>query len=141
MRISEIMTHDVQLVSPKNTVQEAAKRMSEIDVGAIPVAENDRLVGMLTDRDITVRAVAAGKNPKQCKVADVMSADVKYVFEDETTEDLARNMGALQMRRLPVVDRDKRLVGIVSLGDLACAPGAEAETKNAITGVSEKSAS
>ena len=82
--------------------------------------------------------MAAGKNPRQCKVADVMSRDVKYVFEDETTEDLARNMKALQVRRLPVVSRDKRLVGIVSLADLACADGAEADATEAIAGVSER---
>ena len=119
MQIAEIMTRDVQLASPKQTVQEAARLMADLDVGAIPVADDDRLVGMLTDRDICVRAVAAGKNPKQCKVSEVMSAEVKYVFEDETTEDLARNMSTLQVRRMPVLDRDKRLVGIVSLGDLA----------------------
>ena len=119
MQIGEIMTRDVQLASPKQTLQEAARLMAELDVGAIPVADNERLVGMLTDRDICVRAVAAGKNPKQCKVGEVMSAEVKYVFEDETTEDLARNMSTLQVRRMPVLDRDKRLVGIVSLGDLA----------------------
>ena len=138
MQIAEIMTRDVQLASPKQTVQEAARLMADLDVGAIPVADNDRLVGMLTDRDICVRAVAAGKNPKQCKVVEVMSAEVKYVFEDETTEDLARNMSTLQVRRMPVLDRDKRLVGIVSLGDLATTSGAADETKDAIAGVSEK---
>ena len=138
MQIAEIMTRDVQLASPKQSLQQAARLMAELDVGAIPVAENERLVGMLTDRDICVRAVAAGKNPKQCKVGDVMSAEVKYVFEDETTEDLARNMSTLQVRRMPVLDRDKRLVGIVSLGDLATTQGAADEAKDAIAGVSEK---
>jgi len=138
MLIAEIMTRDVQLASPKHTLEEAARLMAELDVGAIPVAENDRLVGMLTDRDICVRAVAAGKNPSQCRVGEVMSADVKYVFEDETTEDLARNMSTLQVRRMPVLDRDKRLVGIVSLGDLATTEATAEETKDAIAGVSEK---
>jgi CBS domain-containing protein len=138
MQIAEIMTRDVQLASPKQTVQEAARLMADLDVGAIPVADDDRLVGTLTDRDICVRAVAAGKNPKQCKVSEVMSAEVKYVFEDETTEDLARNMSTLQVRRMPVLDRDKRLVGIVSLGDLATTSGTADETKDAIAGVSEK---
>jgi len=138
MQIAEIMTRDVQLASPTQTLQEAARLMAELDVGAIPVADKDRLVGMLTDRDICVRAVAAGKNPGRCKVGEVMSAEVKYVFEDETTEDLARNMSTLQMRRLPVLDREKRLVGIVSLGDLATTTGTSDETKEAISGVSEK---
>jgi CBS domain-containing protein len=138
MQIAEIMTRDVQLASPKQTLQEAARLMAELDVGAIPVADKDRLVGMLTDRDICVCAVAAGKNPAQCKVGEVMSAEVKYVFEDEMTEDLARNMSTLQVRRMPVLNRDKRLVGIVSLGDLATTKGAANETKDAIAGVSEK---
>ncbi len=138
MQIAEIMTREVQLASPKQTVQEAARLMADLDVGAIPVADNERLVGMLTDRDICVRAVAAGKNPNECKVSEVMSAEVKYVFEDETTEDLARSMSTLQVRRMPVLDRDKRLVGIVSLGDLATTEGMADETKKAIAGVSEK---
>ncbi len=138
MQIAEIMTRDVQLASPQQTLQEAARLMAEIDVGAIPVAEKDRLVGILTDRDICLRAVAAGKSPTQCTVGEVMSADVKYVFEDETTEDLARNMSTLQVRRLPVLDRNKRLVGIVSLGDLATTDGADGAASEAIAGVSEK---
>lgn len=87
--------------------------------GALPVGENDRLVGMLTDRDITLRAVARGKAPDDCTVREVMSSSIKYVYEDETVENAAKNMGELQVRRLPVLDRKKRLVGIVSLGDLA----------------------
>lgn len=138
MQIAEIMSRDVQLASPQQSLQEAARMMAELDVGAIPVADNDRLVGMLTDRDICVRAVAAGRSPKECKVGEIMSADVKYVFEDETTEDLARNMSTLQVRRMPVLDRDKRLVGIVSIGDLATNKGTQEETKDAISGVSKK---
>jgi CBS domain-containing protein len=138
MRISEIMSRDVRLANPNQTLQEAARMMAELDVGAIPVADNERLVGMLTDRDIAVRGVAAGKDPKSCKVGECMTSDVKYVFEDETTGDLARNMSTLQVRRLPVLNRDKRLVGIVSLGDLATTNGTGDETKDAIAGVSEK---
>ncbi len=93
--------------------------MKDIDAGALPVGEYDRLVGMLTDRDITVRAVALGKAPDTCRVREVMSPDIKYLYEDESLEDAARNMGDLQIRRLPVLNRDKRLVGIVSLGDVA----------------------
>jgi len=119
MNVREIMTPDVVIASPDDTLQHAAELMADIDAGVLPVGENDRLVGMLTDRDITVRAVATGKSPGECKVRDVMSPDIKYVYEDESIEDAARNMSALQVRRLPVLNRDKRLVGIVSLGDLA----------------------
>ncbi len=126
MHVSEVMTRDVKIASPDFTLQRAAKMMEEMDCGVLPVGENDRLVGMLTDRDITVRAVAAGKSPAKCKVRDVMSPDIKFVYEDETVEDAARNMSMLQVRRLPVLDRDKRLVGIVSLGDVAVNQAASA---------------
>ena len=119
MNVREIMTPDVVNASPDDTLQHAAELMADIDAGVLPVGEDDRLVGMLTDRDITVRAVAAGKAPNECKVRDVMSPDIKYIYEDESVEDAARNMSELQVRRLPVLNRDKRLVGIVSLGDLA----------------------
>jgi CBS domain-containing protein len=118
MKVREIMTPDVVIASPDDTLQHAAELMADIDAGVLPIGENDRLVGMLTDRDITVRAVAAGKSPSECKVRDVMSPDIKYIYEDESLEDAARNMSELQVRRLPVLNRDKRLVGIVSLGDL-----------------------
>lgn len=118
----------------------AGDLLAEIGVGALPVAENDRLIGMVTDRDIVLRAVANGKAPNQCSVRDVMSEGVKYVHEDESTADLARNMADLQVRRLPVMSRDKRLIGIVALGDLATAPGRARETKKAISGVSEGAA-
>jgi CBS domain-containing protein len=108
MKVSEVMPHDVKIASPQDTLRDAAQMMEGIDAGALPVGENDRLVGMLTDRDITLRAVR-----------EVMSSDIKYVFEDDTVENAAKNMGDLQVRRLPVLDRKKRLVGIVSLGDLA----------------------
>ena len=119
MEISNVMTRDVKIASPEDTLQHAAKMMEKNDFGLLPIGENDRLVGMLSDRDITVRAVARGLAPDRCKVRDVMSRDVKYVYEDETIEDAARNMSDLQVRRLPVLSRNKRLVGIVSLGDLA----------------------
>lgn len=129
MLVKEIMTHDVQLVSPEDSLQTAAQVMTVYDFGMVPVGENDRLVGMLTDRDITTRAVARGLHPGQSRVGEVMSPEVNYVFEDETVEDVARSMSELQIRRLPVLNRKKRLVGIVSLGDLAVtrpAPAAEA---------------
>ena len=119
MNISEVMTRDVQIASPDDVLQKAAQLMEKNDFGILPIGENDRLVGMLSDRDITIRAVARGLAPYQCKVREVMSQDVRYVYEDESVEDVARNMSELQVRRLPVVNRDKRLAGIVSLGDLA----------------------
>lgn len=119
MKVQEIMTTDVYIASPSDTLLNAATIMDEQDFGLLPVAENDRLVGMLSDRDITIRAVARGLVPATCEVHEVMSIDVMYIYDDETMEDAARNMSNLQVRRLPVLNRDKRLVGIVSLGDLA----------------------
>ena len=118
MKVSEIMTRDVRLLSPDQTLREAASLMAEIDSGALPVGENDRLVGMITDRDIVIRAVAQGKSA-DTKVSDVMSKEMLYCVDTDDIDDVARNMGKAQVRRLPVVNSDKRLVGIVSLGDLA----------------------
>jgi CBS domain-containing protein len=118
MQVSEAMTRDVRIADPGQTIRDVAKIMADIDAGAVPVGENDRLVGMITDRDIAVRAVAAGKGP-DTPVREVMSQDVKYCYEDEDLDHVAKNMGDIRVRRLPVVSRDKRLVGIVSLGDVA----------------------
>src|SRR6185437_13726861 len=93
--------------------------MEEADIGFLPVGENDKLVGMLTDRDIALRAVAQGKDPKKTKVRDVMTKRVLYCTADEDVEDAASNMAELRIRRLPIVDQDKRLVGVVSIGDIA----------------------
>jgi CBS domain-containing protein len=119
MIISEVMTRDVRIVSPDDTLESAARMMEEQDFGSLPVAENDRLVGMVTDRDIAIRAVARGLIPGESTVGEIMSAEIKYVYDDESVRDVANVMGDLQVRRLPVLDRSKRLVGIVSLGDLA----------------------
>lgn len=119
MKVRDIMTRDVRIASPGDTLQNAAQLMEKNDFGVLPVGENDRLVGMLSDRDITIRAVARGLAPDQCKVRDVMSSEVRYVYEDNSVDEVARTMSELQVRRLPVLNRDKRLVGIVSLGDLA----------------------
>jgi CBS domain-containing protein len=119
MRVSDAMTRDVRVATPGQSIRDVAKMMAEIDAGAMPVGENDRLIGMITDRDIAIRAVAQGKGP-DTPVRDVMSSEkVLYCYEDEDLEHVAKNMGDVQVRRLPVVSRDKRLVGIVSLGDLA----------------------
>jgi CBS domain-containing protein len=119
MQVREVMTKDVTLISPDETIAQAAKMMGDTDCGALPVGENDRLVGMITDRDIVLRAVARGKSPAETKVRDAMSPGIKYVFEDESAETAAQSMSRLQVRRLPVLNRNKRLVGVVALGDLA----------------------
>ena len=122
MRVSEVMTRDVRVARADQTIREAANIMLDIDGGVLPVSENDQLVGMITDRDIAVRAIAQGKGP-QTSVGEVMTSDVKYCFENEDTDHVARNMADQQVRRLPVVNRDKRLVGILSLGDVAFTQG------------------
>jgi CBS domain-containing protein len=117
MIVRDAMTPDVCIVTPDQTIREAARLMAENDLGALPVRENDRLIGMLTDRDIAVRGVATGCSP-DAKVRHVMSTEVLYCFDDEDLDDVAKNMGDIKVRRLPVVNRDKRLVGIVSIGDV-----------------------
>jgi CBS domain-containing protein len=112
------MTSDETTVSPQETLQKVAKRMADLDVGALPVGENDRLVGMITDRDIAVRGIAQGKGPNT-KVRGVMTPEVKYCFMDQDVEEISSNMADIQVRRLPVLDHDKRLVGILSLCDIA----------------------
>jgi CBS domain-containing protein len=107
---------------PDQTVEEIARLMCDADIGCLPVRDNDRLVGMVTDRDIAVRAIGCGKGP-DTRVREVMSAEVKYCFEDEDLEDVAQNMGEQQIRRLPVLDRGKRLVGVLALGDVALVDG------------------
>ncbi|MFZ2030206.1 MAG: CBS domain-containing protein [Vitreimonas sp.] len=124
MQIREAMTPDVRTVSPGSTLREAAKLMVTIDAGVLPVSDGDRLIGMVTDRDIAVRGVALGKGPDTA-VGEVMSQEVKYCFEDEEIEDVCENLADLQVRRLPVLNRDKRLVGIVSLADIVTLAGSE----------------
>jgi CBS domain-containing protein len=118
MKVGEIMTRDVLLANPGQKLRDVAAEMEKHDIGVMPVSENDRLVGMITDRDIAVRGISHGLGP-DAPVRDVMSAEVKYVFEHEDIDDLAQNMADEQIRRLPVLNHDKRLVGIISLGDLA----------------------
>ena len=118
MKVKQAMTSEVRVASPDQTIREAAQLMAELDAGALPVAESDRLVGMITDRDIVVRAVAQRRSV-DTKVAAIMSKEVLYCFDTDEIDDVTRNMGKARVRRLPVVNRDKRLVGIVSLGDVA----------------------
>jgi len=118
MQVSEAMTNDVKIANPNQSIRDAARLMAQIDAGVLPVGENDRLVGMITDRDIAVRCIAEGKGP-DANVSDAMTEEVKYCFDDEDVSHVCANMSKIQVRRLPVMDRNKRLVGIVSLGDLA----------------------
>ena len=137
MKISEIMTSDPELIDPNASIREAAQRMKDEDIGALPVGENDRLIGMVTDRDIAMRGVAEDRLPSSTSVRDVMSEKIFYCFEDQDVEDAARCMAENQVRRLPILNRDKRLTGIVSLADIA-QTGEECE-KTALEGVSEPS--
>ena len=135
MKVDAAMTRDVRLVKPDQSIREAAQLMEEIDAGALPVTDQDRLVGMITDRDIAIRAVAHGKSP-DTRIGDVMSPGILYCFDDQDLDDVAQNMGKNQVRRLPVINHDKRLVGILSLGDLASKEDARAVGK-AVSRVSE----
>ena len=137
MRVAEIMTRDVEIVNPDDTLQTAAKMMGEINAGALPVSANNRLVGMITDRDIAVRAVGEGLDPRQSKVGEVMTAEVQYCFEDEDTDSVSVKMADLRVRRLPVLNREKRLVGIVALGDLAVEDQDGDTARKALKGVSQ----
>lgn len=118
MRISEIMSRDVKVARPQDTIQDVARRMVEIDAGVMPVCDGDQLQGMVTDRDIVVRAVSEGRS-FQTPVSEVMTPDVECCYEDDDIGEAADRMAELQVRRLAVLDRDKRLVGIVALGDIA----------------------
>lgn len=118
-RVAEIMSTDVRTIQPQESLRRAAQCMQELDVGALPVCDGERLLGMLTDRDIAVRGVADGLKPDEACVSDIMSPDIEYCTSEQDVEEVKRLMGDKQLRRLPVVDANKRLVGIVSLGDLA----------------------
>jgi len=135
MKVRDAMTRNVSVASPDDTLQHAAATMAALDAGVLPVGADDRLVGMLTDRDIAVRAVAQGMGP-ETSVREVMSEEVKYCFEDEDLETVTQNMGDIQLRRLPVLDRNKRLVGIVSLGDIATSSG-DGLAGQALSGISQ----
>ena len=139
MRVGDVMTRDVEVTSPDDTIQTAAQLMKDIGSGALPVGENDRLVGMITDRDIAIRAVADGSPPDRTKVRDIMTSDIHYVFDDEDVGEVSGKMGQWQVRRLAVLNRDKRLVGIVSLGDLALEARDEARVGAAAEGIAQPS--
>lgn len=136
MKVSEAMTREVRLVRPNQTIRDAARLMAQLDFGAIPVEAGDRLVGMITDRDIAVRAVAEGLGP-DTPISQVMTTEIKYCFDDQSIEEVTQNMADIQVRRLPVVNRDKRLVGILSLGDVAREDEMLDEAGEALCGVSQ----
>jgi len=123
MQLKDVMTKNVEVAHVDTTLQEAAALMKKLDVGVLPVGAGSKLVGILTDRDITVRATAEGRDPKQTKVQEVMTPNLVYCFEDQAPVDAAVVMQEQQIRRLPVVNHDLQLVGIVSLGDLAVDSG------------------
>jgi CBS domain-containing protein len=138
MKVSEVMTHGVECISPDTTLQQAAKRMKDLNVGPLPVCgDNDRLVGMITDRDIVIRAVAEGWDPKRKRVEDALTPEVVYCFDDDDIDEAARLMRDNRIRRILVLNSDRRLVGIVSLGDLAVETGDESLAGRTLEEVSE----
>ena len=139
MQIREVMTKGVEVVRPDETLQNAAQKMKSIDVGPLPVCDGDRLVGMITDRDIIVRATAQGRDPKTTPVKDAMTPGIVYVYEDQDIEEAASLMKERQIRRLVVLDRNKKLVGILSLGDIAADARDERLSGDVLERVSEPS--
>jgi len=137
MRVSEVMTRSVKCIGPQATLQEAAAQMKALDIGTLPVCDNDRPVGIITDRDITVRATAEGEAPNEVRVRDVMTPEVIYCYDDALVDNAALLMQQKQVRRLLVLNSDKRLVGIVSLGDLAVKSHDEELAGNTLEAVSE----
>jgi CBS domain-containing protein len=119
MQVSQILTRDVETIRPDTTVKEAAQRMRSMDVGSLPVCDGRRLLGMVTDRDITIRITAEGRDAANTPVQEAMTPDVAFVFEDQDVQEAAKLMRERQIRRLPVVNREKQLVGILALGDIA----------------------
>jgi CBS domain-containing protein len=137
MRIHDVMTKAAVCTPPDASIQQAAERMKDLDVGALPVCENDRFVGMITDRDIAIRSAADGHNPRMEHVRDVMTPELVYCFEDEDTVEAAKLMREKQIRRLPVLNRDKRLVGMITLGDIAKETGDRESTGKTMEKIAE----
>jgi CBS domain-containing protein len=134
MQVSEFMSRDVKLIHPQDSIREAARLMRDLDVGSLPVTDGDRLVGFVTDRDIVIRGLANSGGPDS-PIKDVMSDNILYCFEDDSVESVAQNMGRNQVRRLPVLTREKRLCGIVALGDIANT-GADEPAEGALEAIS-----
>lgn len=119
MQVRELMSSDVEVIAPETLIQDAARRMRDADVGALPVGENDQLIGMVTDRDIVVRGVAEGKADGNATVRDVLTDDLTFCFEEDDVDDAANMMADRQVRRLPVLSADKKLVGMLALADIS----------------------
>jgi CBS domain-containing protein len=134
MKVSDAMTPEVQLCTPDDTLRDAAQAMAALGVGLLPVTDNSRLVGMISDRDIAIRGIGMGRGPEG-RVGDVMTADVKYCYDDQDLDEVSANMGEIQVRRLPVLNRNKQLVGIIALGDIALSQGGNG-TGAALCGIS-----
>ena len=137
MIVRDIMSRDVEVVHPDSVIQEAADKMKTLNIGSLPVCDNKRLVGVVTDRDITIRAVASGLDPKSTKVSNTMTPELIYCFEDETVSQAAKLMERYQIRRLPILSREKHLVGIVALGDVAVDTGNERLSGTVLEEISE----
>lgn len=137
MIVRDIMSRNVEVIHPHSVLQEAAGKMKSLDVGSLPVCDNQRLIGVITDRDITLRAVADGHDPGATKVSDVMTPELIYCYDDEPVREAAKLMERYQIRRLPIINRDKQLVGIVSLGDLAVETSNEKLSGKVLEQVSE----
>jgi CBS domain-containing protein len=134
MKVSDAMTSEVQLCTPGDTLKDAAQAMAALAVGLLPVTDNDRLVGMISDRDIAIRGIGMGRGP-EARVSDVMTAEIRYCYDDQNLDEVSAIMGDIQVRRLPVLNRDKRLVGIIALGDIALAQAGNG-TGAALSGIS-----
>src|SRR5258708_4919776 len=137
MELRDIMTRNVEVVNGNASLKEAATKMKKLDVGLIPVCDGDRLKGLLTDRDITIRATADGRDPSKTKVNEVMSTDIAYCLEDQAVDEAVILMEARQIRRLPILNQDKQLVGIVSLADIAVHVGDRDLTGETLEEISE----
>lgn len=141
MRLKEIMTADVEVIRPDSSIADAAKKMRSLDVGSLPVCDGERLLGMITDRDITIRATADGRDPNNTLVRDCMSPEIVYCFEDQSAEEAERLMQEKQIRRLPVLTREKQLAGIIALGDLATKTDDVQQVGRTVREISEPAAS
>jgi CBS domain-containing protein len=139
VHVKDVMTRDVEVAHPADTIQEAAAKMDRLDVGPLPVCDGKRVVGLITDRDITVRATAVGQAPTETRVGEVMSRDVVFCYADQDVGEAARLMQTKQLRRLVVLDRNEELVGIVSLGDIAVDGGSDRLSGATLEAVSEPS--
>jgi CBS domain-containing protein len=136
MKVQDVMTREVEMITPNASVQEAANRMARENLGALPVGENDRLIGVITDRDIVMRVIARDLPPGNTAVREAMSEKICYCFEDDELDTAARNMAEHQVRRLAVLNRNKRLVGLIALADLGLNEPSAAQT--ALQGISER---